>query len=67
MTTAGCSPVFRGLLNERDLPNIKCIDFKDVVVLLICAQFCVALRNDLMALGLHKHIKRSANSLNSAN
>jgi len=38
---------FRGLLKERELPDIKRSDFKAVVAPLIREQFNVALRNDL--------------------
>jgi len=39
--------VFRQLLKERELPDIKRSDFKAVVVPLIKDQFNVCLRNDL--------------------
>jgi hypothetical protein len=39
--------IFRGLLKERNLPDIKRSDFKAVVGPLIREQFDVALRNDL--------------------
>jgi len=39
--------VFRALLKERELPDIKRSDFKSVVVPLIKDQFNVCLRNDL--------------------
>jgi len=39
--------VFRGLLKQRELPDIKRSDFKAVVGPLIREQFNVALRNDL--------------------
>jgi hypothetical protein len=38
---------FRGLLKERELPDIKRCDFKAVVGPLIREEFNVALRNDL--------------------
>ena len=44
--------VFRGLLKQRDLPDIKRSDFKAVVGPLIRAQFNVALRNDLDGAGV---------------
>jgi len=44
--------VFRGLLKERDLPDIKRSDFKAVVVPLIKDQFNVCLRNDLDGAGV---------------
>jgi hypothetical protein len=44
--------VFRGLLKERDLPDIKRSDFKAVVVPLIKNQFNVCLRNDLEGAGV---------------
>ena len=44
--------VFRGLLKERDLPDIKRSDFKAVVVPLIKDQFNVCLRNDLAGAGV---------------
>jgi len=44
--------VFRGLLKERDLPDIKRSDFKAVVVPLIKNQFNVCLRNDLAGAGV---------------
>jgi hypothetical protein len=43
--------VFRGLLKERDLPDIKRSDFKAVVGPLITEQFHVCLRNDLDGAG----------------
>jgi hypothetical protein len=43
--------VFRGLLKERDLPDIKRSDFKAVVGPLITSSFNVALRNDLDGAG----------------
>jgi len=39
--------VFRGLLRQKELPDIKRSDFKAVVVPLVRDQFNVALRNDL--------------------
>ena len=39
--------IFRQLLKERELPDIKRIDFKAVVVPLIKDQFNICLRNDL--------------------
>jgi hypothetical protein len=44
--------VFRVLLKQRDLPDIKRHEFTDVVAPLIRQQFNVALRNDLPADGL---------------
>lgn len=44
--------VFRGLLKQRDLPDIKRSDFKAVVGPLIRDQFSVALRNDLDGAGV---------------
>jgi hypothetical protein len=43
--------VFRGLLKQRDLPDLKRSDFKAVVGPLIREQFNVALRNDLDGAG----------------
>jgi hypothetical protein len=43
--------VFRGLLKQRELPDIKRSDFKAVVGPLIREQFNVALRNDLPGVG----------------
>lgn len=43
--------VFRGLLKQRELPDIKRSDFKAVIVPLIRDQFNVALRNDLDGAG----------------
>ena len=43
--------VFRGLLKQCDLPDIKRSDFKAVVGPLIREQFNVALRNDLDGAG----------------
>ena len=43
--------VFRGLLKERELPDIKRSDFKAVVGPLITENFNVALRNDLDGAG----------------
>ena len=42
--------VFRSLLKQRDLPDIKRSEFKAVVAPLIREQFSVALRNDLPGL-----------------
>jgi hypothetical protein len=42
--------VFRALLKQRDLPDIKLSEFKAVVAPLIRDQFSVALRNDLPGL-----------------
>ena len=44
--------VFRGLLKERDLPDIKRSDFKAVVAPLITSSFNVCLRNDLAGAGV---------------
>jgi hypothetical protein len=44
--------IFRGLLKQRNLPDIKRSDFKAVVGPLIREEFDVALRNDLPADGL---------------
>ena len=44
--------VFRGLLKERDLPDIKRSDFKAVVAPLITSSFNVCLRNDLDGAGV---------------
>lgn len=44
--------VFRGLLKQRELPDIKRSDFKAIVTPLIREQFDVALRNDLPGDGL---------------
>jgi hypothetical protein len=44
--------VFRGLLKQRDLPDIKRSDFKAIVTPLIREQFHVALRNDLPSDGV---------------
>jgi hypothetical protein len=44
--------VFRGLLKQRDLPDIKRSDFKVIVTPLIREQFDVALRNDLSSDGV---------------
>jgi hypothetical protein len=52
MTTAGCSPVFRGLSKQHDLPQIKRSDFKAVVAPLIRDQFDAVLRNDLDGAGV---------------
>ena len=44
--------VFRGLLREKELPDIKRSDFKAVVVPMVKEQFGVCLRNDLPGDGL---------------
>jgi hypothetical protein len=44
--------VFRGLLKQRDLPDIKRSDFKAVVGPMITSSFNVALRNDLGGAGV---------------
>jgi hypothetical protein len=43
--------VFRGLLKQRELPDVKRSNFKAVVVPLIKDEFDVALRNDLVVDG----------------
>lgn len=51
--------VFRGLLKQRELPDIKRSDFKAVVGPLITSNFNVALRNDLNGAGVRgwKNVK----------
>jgi hypothetical protein len=44
--------VFRSLLKQRDLPDMKRSEFKAVVGPLIREQFSVALRNDLDGSGV---------------
>jgi hypothetical protein len=44
--------VFRSLLKQRDLPDIKRSDFKAVVAPLITENFNVCLRNDLEGAGV---------------